>query len=231
MASGLARCWQSAGCRALCSSSPTLWMHSTVLFISPALPHVAEHFCHSPTHHLQRGNWERGKRKEKRGKISARASGHAAGSIPLLVTWGHGERRIPNVSVQGLGAQTEGQRWDSPRAVPGLCAQRQRGGSCQDGSSREAQPADGQCQGCCHGPTQPGTHPQSEGEGRSRVGSHLAGQGSSLQVRCWSSGRVSASQNRSSTRPASLSTQCTTCRCTPAGGMDTEGTLRAPTGH
>lgn len=50
--SGLERCWQSACCKALCSSSPTLWMHSTVLFISPDVPHVAEHFCHSPTHHL-----------------------------------------------------------------------------------------------------------------------------------------------------------------------------------
>lgn len=51
-ASGLGMCWHSLDCRAFCSSTLTAWMQSTVLFIWPELPQLAEHFCHSPTHHL-----------------------------------------------------------------------------------------------------------------------------------------------------------------------------------
>ena len=50
---GLGMCWHWEGCRALCSSKPTAWMQSTVLLARPKLPQRAEHFCHSPTHHLR----------------------------------------------------------------------------------------------------------------------------------------------------------------------------------
>lgn len=53
LSSGLGICWQSAACRARCSSSPTLWMHRVVLLIVPASPQDVEQPCHSPTHHLR----------------------------------------------------------------------------------------------------------------------------------------------------------------------------------
>lgn len=49
---GFRRCWQSLAGRA-CSSEPVVWTHSTVRFLSPWGPHVAEHASHSPAHHLQ----------------------------------------------------------------------------------------------------------------------------------------------------------------------------------
>lgn len=50
--SGLGMCAHSLGCRAFCSSTLTAWMQSTVLLVRPELPQLAEHFCHSPSHHL-----------------------------------------------------------------------------------------------------------------------------------------------------------------------------------
>lgn len=50
--SGLGMCSQSLGCRASRSSALTAWVQSTVLLVRPKLPQLAEHLCHSPTHHL-----------------------------------------------------------------------------------------------------------------------------------------------------------------------------------
>lgn len=52
--SGLGMCSHSLDCRAFCSSTLTAWMQSTVLLVWPVLPQLAEHFCHSPTHHLSK---------------------------------------------------------------------------------------------------------------------------------------------------------------------------------
>lgn len=49
---GLSKCWHFVVSSA-CSSDPTVWMQSTVLFFWPVGPHVVEHFCHSPAHHLK----------------------------------------------------------------------------------------------------------------------------------------------------------------------------------
>lgn len=100
MASGLERCWQSAGCRALCSSSPTLWMQSTVLFVSPDWPQVAEHFCHSPTHHLG---------KRERGNVSAGETSHKLGSVlgPTTPGW-----YLP-MRLQWLGSHWDLLSWTS----------------------------------------------------------------------------------------------------------------------
>lgn len=54
---GLSRCWHSVTANA-CSSDPTVWMQSTVRFFCPVGPHVVEHFCHSPAHHLKNGGYE-----------------------------------------------------------------------------------------------------------------------------------------------------------------------------
>lgn len=59
--SGLGMCSQLLGSRAFCSSALNAWMQRTVLLVWPELPQLAEHFCHSPTHHLhnktQRLHW------------------------------------------------------------------------------------------------------------------------------------------------------------------------------
>lgn len=41
------------GGKAFWSSTLMAWMHITVLLATPEVPQLAEHFCHSPTHHLQ----------------------------------------------------------------------------------------------------------------------------------------------------------------------------------
>lgn len=59
--SGLGMCSQLLGSKAFCSSALNAWMQRTVLLVWPELPQLAEHFCHSPTHHLhnktQRLHW------------------------------------------------------------------------------------------------------------------------------------------------------------------------------
>lgn len=48
---GLSSCLQSPGCRTR-SSPATVRTHRMVRFFTPVEPHVDEHVCHPPTHHL-----------------------------------------------------------------------------------------------------------------------------------------------------------------------------------